>query len=139
MIIKVLSVKQPLAAAIVQGDKDVENRTWRTRHRGRIYIHATLQPYNSAFEIGRIIKLDRSPAFGAIIGMVDLTDCLDYHESSWYIGGHCAWILENAVQFDEPIPCKGRLGLWTLKDKALIKAVLKQTESTNSAGSRAAC
>ena len=36
-----LSVRQPWAWALLFGGKDVENRTWSTRHRGRIWIHAS--------------------------------------------------------------------------------------------------
>ena len=38
---KVLSVKQPWAAFLVNGIKDIENRTRRTTFRGRILIHAS--------------------------------------------------------------------------------------------------
>ncbi|MFA5377738.1 MAG: ASCH domain-containing protein [Dehalococcoidia bacterium] len=40
-----ISVKQPWAALIVCGAKDVENRTWKTDYRGRILIHASGIPY----------------------------------------------------------------------------------------------
>ena len=35
-----LTVKQPWASAIIYGDKDIENRVWRTGYRGRLLIHA---------------------------------------------------------------------------------------------------
>ena len=38
---KVLSVKNPFAYLILQGGKDVENRTWTTDYRGRLYIHVS--------------------------------------------------------------------------------------------------
>lgn len=38
---KALTVKQPWAWAIVRGGKDVENRSQRTKHRGRIFIHSS--------------------------------------------------------------------------------------------------
>jgi hypothetical protein len=38
---KVLSVKQPYAAFICAGVKDVENRTWKTDYRGKLLIHAS--------------------------------------------------------------------------------------------------
>ena len=37
---KALSIRQPWAAAIVQLGKNIENRTWATRFRGPILIHA---------------------------------------------------------------------------------------------------
>ena len=38
---KALSIKQPWASLIAHGIKDIENRTWKTNFRGRIYIHAS--------------------------------------------------------------------------------------------------
>lgn len=37
---KALSIRQPWAWAIVNAGKRVENRTWETRYRGPILIHA---------------------------------------------------------------------------------------------------
>jgi len=37
---KILSIRQPWAALIVSGAKDVENRTWPTRYRGPLLVHA---------------------------------------------------------------------------------------------------
>ena len=37
---KALTIKQPWAYLIIHGGKDIENRTWRTKYRGRILIHA---------------------------------------------------------------------------------------------------
>lgn len=41
MQVKVLSVKNPFAYLVLQGGKDVENRTWTTDYRGRLYIHVS--------------------------------------------------------------------------------------------------
>lgn len=38
---KAISIKQPWAYLICAGIKDVENRTWPTKYRGRVYIHAS--------------------------------------------------------------------------------------------------
>jgi len=38
---KVISVKNPWGYLICSGLKDVENRTWKTSYRGRLYIHAS--------------------------------------------------------------------------------------------------
>ena len=37
---KVLTIKQPWATLIMQGDKKYEFRSWKTKYRGEIYIHA---------------------------------------------------------------------------------------------------
>jgi hypothetical protein len=38
---RAISIRLPWAWLIVNGFKDVENRSWRTRHRGTILIHAS--------------------------------------------------------------------------------------------------
>lgn len=37
---KALSIRQPYAWLIVNGFKDIENRDWPTKFRGRVLIHA---------------------------------------------------------------------------------------------------
>ncbi len=41
--VKTLSVKQPWAALLCAGVKDVENRSWKIAHRGTLLIHASAQ------------------------------------------------------------------------------------------------
>lgn len=38
---KALSIKQPWASLIAHGIKDIENRTWATKYRGKVLIHAS--------------------------------------------------------------------------------------------------
>ncbi|HEY5835036.1 hypothetical protein [Streptomyces sp.] len=42
--VRALTVKQPYAFAIAEGFKPIENRTRRTNHRGKIYLHASKAP-----------------------------------------------------------------------------------------------
>lgn len=41
MIVKCLSVKNPLSYLICAGMKDVENRSWNTDYRGTVFIHSS--------------------------------------------------------------------------------------------------
>lgn len=41
MQIKVLSVRNPISYLLCIGQKDIENRTWTTPYRGRLYIHSS--------------------------------------------------------------------------------------------------
>ena len=113
---RVLTVRQPWARAIVQGGKDVENRSWPTTHRGPLLIHA-----GNAFErdgYATVTRLAARPppkaeefVHGAIIGVVDLVDCLQDSDSEWAVPGQWHWCLRNS-QTVEPVPCSGKLGLW---------------------------
>ncbi len=38
---KVLSIKEPYASLIMNGDKKIETRSFKTNYRGPLYIHAS--------------------------------------------------------------------------------------------------
>jgi hypothetical protein len=38
---KILSVRQAWASLIARGARDVENRSWPTRYRGAVFMHAS--------------------------------------------------------------------------------------------------
>ena len=86
-----LSVQQPWASLICRGIKDIENRTWQTDYRGRLYIVASRKNATSRLEKGEfpaiwrtaIKELQERGLFpdcfelpqSAVIGYVDLVDC----------------------------------------------------------------
>lgn len=146
---KTVSIRQPWASFIAQGIKDIENRTWRTNYRGPIYIHAcgptkfnieltdpqmkaVLPIIKDIFVGGVSGKINSAIPFGAIIGKVDIVDCVINHPSIWAektAVDICPdtgvsiirkgqktiwnWVLENAELFDKPIlNVKGKLSLW---------------------------
>ena len=134
---KALSIRQPWAWLIAKGIKDVENRSWPTDFRGRIYIHAGAKFDTQAMldnrlcpwlaealiddETGKQLdELHRNfNRHGAIIGEVDLFDCKYQYDlmdndfcSPWAESGKYGFYLANAVLYDEPIPCRGQLGFF---------------------------
>jgi ASCH domain-containing protein len=105
---KALTVRQPWAELIVSGCKDVENRSRRTFHRGPLAIHAGLEV---AVDVPTLQgPVDR----GAIIGLVDVIDCVDNSPSRWALAEHWHWVLGNAQRLTPPIPYRGALGIWSL-------------------------
>lgn len=138
---RILTVRQPWALAIIHGGKDVENRSRNIAgsYRGPVAIHAGKVFDFAGAGVCREITTDyprdlgrwkRSDwTFGAIIGVVDLVDvhyadkCVktaftppDYIEPEWcslWAMDNCHHlVLANPRPFAEPIPAKGRLGLW---------------------------
>lgn len=95
---KIISVKQPWASLIVNGLKDIENRDWKTHHRGPVLIHASQRMDDEAtdemlrrnYGTGR----PRSMPQGGVIGMVDVVDCVDHHPSKWFSGKY-GFVLRN--------------------------------------------
>src|SRR5262249_36141282 len=107
--VRAITIRQPWAELIVRGEKDVENRSWRTHHRGPLLIHAGAQAYRESFaEHGVTDDAERS----AIIGMVEVVDCKQERTSARHEEGSWGWYLAHAKRFKKPIPMKGRRGLF---------------------------
>lgn len=129
-----LSIRQPWASLIIKCGKDIENRTWPTRYRGRILVHAaqgmTRDEHESAIDFAvAAIKADpknagatkqrtlRELGFafeelprGGIIGSVEIVACVKGSDSPWFMGPH-GFVLRDP----QPLPfqpLKGRLGFF---------------------------
>ncbi|MGA9076760.1 MAG: ASCH domain-containing protein [Acidimicrobiales bacterium] len=109
--LKALTIRQPFASLVMAGVKTTENRTWRTNYRGRLLIHAGARDDREAMaQYGHL--LDDYPR-GAILGTVELFDCVRDSESEWAMVDHWHWLLGDPHPFETPVPAKGKLGLWT--------------------------
>lgn len=95
---KAITVKQPWASLIVEGIKDVENRTWKCPEKyigERVLIHAGAKSANfwSSPNAGIIDGFLRSISKGGtdwsdypkgtIIGSVEVVECVINHKSIW--------------------------------------------------------
>src|SRR5882724_8098012 len=113
-----LYVRQPWAHAILRGGKTIENRSWPTGLRGTIALHAgrTMDP-NDIDTFFRFIE-DRglsgawvargtveSLPRGAIVGVVDIIDCVRASASPWFEGPY-GFVLANPRAIT-PIPFRG--------------------------------
>ena len=108
---KALTIRQPFAWLIVNGFKDVENRTWPTPFRGRFLIHAAKQ-YGAA-ERANAERVQRQHGIlvppdlllGGIVGEAELVDCVKGHPSAWFKGPY-AFVLRNV----RPLPFRALPG-----------------------------
>ena len=122
---KVLTIRQPWATLIMQGDKRFEFRSWQTKYRGELLIHAGKGVDKEA--VKRLEKyLPKDLPLGKILGKVTLVDCIRmspefkeellkensdiYTKSSFK--ENFGWQLENVQVFDVPIDAVGHLSLW---------------------------
>lgn len=116
-----LTIRQPWAWAIVAGHKLVENRSWRTRYRGPLYIHAgrldSPQEREKCTAICTALGIEipdvRTLPTHAIIATAQLVDVVNIEnaETSPWASGPWCWILSN-VQPITPVPMRGALKLW---------------------------
>jgi hypothetical protein len=122
-----ITLKNPWADLIARGGKDVENRTWMP-HQGvtRLLIHA-----GKAWD-------DNAPSFSvvatsAIVAIADLAYACDTSRwtatrtcdcGEWAMPGQCHWRLVNVYALPEPVPAKGRQGLW--RPDPTVRAAVEQ-------------
>lgn len=130
---KVISVLEPWASLIVLGHKHIETRSWNTKHRGEILIHASALKnlthrhihldFLQEFSHLQLPKYDSLP-FGAIIGKANIVDCFntnDYRNSN---AVHIAeFIGNNGISHKEE--CFGDYSAnryaWLLSDVMIFK------------------
>lgn len=123
-----LSIRQPWTWLILHAGKDVENRDWPTRVRGRILLHAgkalDVDATRDVFSgvnpaTNDLLRFDVKPFemetptrfdVGGIIGEVEIVDCVDESESPWFFGRY-GFVLRNPKPLPF-VPYKGRLGFF---------------------------
>ena len=123
---RVLTVRQPFALALVRGAKPWENRSWAhdlSASDGWIWIHAgaaTHAMHRAAAKLWPDMPALATMTRSAIIGAVRIGEVRDYADvagESWTIApppgkrGLC-WRAVDCYEI-EPVPCSGGLGLWT--------------------------
>lgn len=159
---KALTLHQPWASLIALGAKTIETRSWPTKYRGSLAIHAGARKPRSVFTDPRgptepvtdlvamasCYEWYENPdgsgegeyvwcgPLGAVVATCELVDVVttdhpgelpgwialdtrgapyvDANEAALgdYTPGRYAWLLGNIVPLDQPIPAKGRQGIW---------------------------
>jgi hypothetical protein len=125
---RMLTVRNPWAWLIMNGGKDVENRTLKTNYRGLLGIHASkMMSKDAVLTTARYLSGIKGASYlsgfmrdinliprtnGCILGNVILVDCVQNFRSDWAEEGMWHWVLKNPVVFDKPIPKKGALCFW---------------------------
>lgn len=80
-----LSIRQPWAWLILHNGKDIENREWPTKFRGRVLVHAgkgmTEAEYEDALIFAHFRKTGCLPNWadlerGGIVGSVEIVGCV---------------------------------------------------------------
>lgn len=138
---RALTIRNPYAWLIAQGEKDYETRGWKTDYRGPLAIHAgkykptrsdVVHMKNTLYQVMDRHHVDSQGdmAYGAVLCIVNLVDCIstgDTMPDTWeqlpgmtqqefvfgdYSPGRWAWKLELLEVFAKPVPATGKLGLW---------------------------
>jgi hypothetical protein len=140
-----LSIRQPWAWLIVNGHKDVENRSWPTKVRGRVHIHASGKLSRNDWHVALDMMDERvwgahptilvppveALSTGCIIGSVEILDCKHAIKDTtqWKRGlppdpewMASPWFWDQygfhlgGARTHKPIPYKGRLGFFEVPE-----------------------
>jgi hypothetical protein len=116
---KALSIRQPEAWLIVNGYKDIENRTWSTNVRGVVAVHAskarmTRDDWEWLRELcadnGIPVPSASDLGCGGIVGAMKIVDCVTDSDSTWFEGPYGFAV--GAAMACDFIPCTGKLGFF---------------------------
>jgi activating signal cointegrator 1 len=138
---KALTLMQPWASLVATGAKRLETRSWQTRYRGKLAIHAAKafptnarqlcrqEPFRTVLAQAGISGPEQLPT-GAVLATCELVTIVrggrpaalavaallpvSPHEL-WFgdfSPGRYAWVLDEVQALLEPIPARGALGLW---------------------------
>lgn len=111
---KALSIKQPWAWLIVNGYKDIENRTWKTKFRGEFLVHAGKQIDKIAYDFYSEVILElpdpKAIELGGIVGKAEIVDVVSESKSKWF-QGPIGFVLKNADK-TRFVPYKGQLNFF---------------------------
>lgn len=123
---KVITIWQPYAQAIVLGLKCYETRSWKTDHRGDLIIHSSLKPL-SFFrkKLAEKYNITNMPK-GSLLLLCELEDCLiitkelikqqsqtELDFGNWVVGNY-AWKLKVKKIYKNEVKIHGNQGLWNI-------------------------
>ncbi len=138
---KAITVWQPWAGVLAAGIKENETRSRAIKYRGPIAIHSAMKGIQLTWsnlylndyareiicrrmDLPEIIDGPATFPMGYILATAELVDCIKItpefvttlSTDEFFLGdytlGRYAWKMANVKRLPEPIPAKGRQGLW---------------------------
>lgn len=138
---KAITLWQPWATLVIIGAKTLETRSWPIAYRGPLAIHAAAstntklvrhllsgEPFRSVLAEAGYDEVSDLPS-GCVLGTVTVTDCESTNKAFYvtqqerafgdFSPHRFAWTLEDPIRFPEPIPARGKQGLWDWEEPSL--------------------
>ena len=113
-----LTIHQPYANHIADGQKRYETRSWYTSYTGPLAIHASKNrtealrsgPFGAIVAVGRLVACFRTEYLTEWCEneIVDEIDIGDFSPGRW------GWLIKDVQKLVYPIPTRGYQGLWRL-------------------------
>lgn len=136
---KVITLWQPWASFVADGEKKIETRSFQTKHRGLLAIHAAktkigFTQFANGEKFSKAVIAPEKFPFGKIICVVSLSNVCRTEEirkslSSLelalgnYENGRFAWQLKLIHKFKMPIPEVGKQGFWNYELSKYFKEI----------------
>jgi len=128
---RIITLKQPWASLVAAGIKKYEFRTWNTKYRGKLLIHAGSGVDKKELSKYKHLNLDYPKE--RIIAEVEIVDCLKLDEElnkkiidenniaygNKYREGY-AWKFDNIKPINSNKVVKGKLGIWNIEEGVSI-------------------
>lgn len=126
-----ISIRQPWVHCILEHGKNIENRSWPTKFRGHVCLHAAkgmkVGEFNDCMDfVDDILPLDSQMAVasrrasaldassihrrGGIVAIAQIVDCVTSSKSPWFMGQY-GFVLYGVVPVDF-VPVRGSLGFF---------------------------
>ncbi len=123
--LKVLTLRQPWATLVAEGIKKYEFRSWKTKYRGKVLIHAGSGIDKEDMKKYENMNLEFPSR--RILAIVEIEDCLELDDKlnkkiiaenniaygNKFRTGY-AWKLNNIKKIDYNKEVNGQLGLWNI-------------------------
>lgn len=131
--LKVLTLRQPWATLVAEGIKRYEFRSWKTKYRGKVLIHAGTGIDKEDMKKYKNMNLEFPSR--KILAVVEIEDCLELDEelnnkiiseNNIAYGNKVrtgyAWKLNNIKKISYDKEVNGQLGLWNydLEEKFIL-------------------
>ena len=123
--LKVLTLRQPWATLVSEGIKRYEFRSWKTKYRGKVLIHAGTGIDKEDMKKYKDMNLEFPSR--KILAVVEIEDCLELDEelnnkiiseNNIAYGNKVrtgyAWKLNNIKKINYDKEVNGQLGLWNI-------------------------
>ncbi len=149
---KAITLWQPWASLLAKGPKKYETRSWKTKHRGWIAIHAALRfdrlvmdacaRFNEELEeMGYRVGYVRPP-LGAVVAVAKLIHCGETSRSSDFIPdlvevlpygdyspGRFIWVFSEIIPVEPAIPAIGGQSVWNWNQPGTIQLLIGKLDN----------
>jgi hypothetical protein len=140
----ILSLPPIWAWALLFGGKDIENRGLCTERRGRVLVHASgegmslRESQERRAELSFLSGIARSalPTVfprNAILGSVEIVDCVEDARSKWAVPGKQHWVLRDPRTLEVPVELLSgdvQLFRWVNEVEARVHACEQDAEAS---------